>query len=57
MVDVVDELRHGSEAECKCFRCRAADEIERLRKNLNGRDDFIGAHGLWDEFVQSLPRK
>lgn len=35
MVDVVDELRHGSEyAECKCFRCRAADEIERLRLGL-----------------------
>lgn len=35
----------------------AADEIERLRNNLNGRDDFIGLNGLWDEFVQSLPRK
>lgn len=35
----------------------AADEIEQLRRNLNGRDDFIGAHGLWDEFVRSLPRE
>lgn len=33
-VDVVDELRSGSEAGCSCFRCRAADEIERLRAGL-----------------------
>lgn len=32
MADVVDDLRHGAEAECKCFRCRAADEIARLRE-------------------------
>lgn len=43
--------------EHSCYIDEAADEIERLRQNLNGRDDFLGAHGLWDKFVQSLPRE
>lgn len=32
------------------------DEIERLLKNLKGRDDFLVAKGLWSEFVDQLPR-
>lgn len=34
----------------------AAEEIERLRANLNGRDDFIVDKGLWSEFMDTLPR-
>lgn len=30
-------------------------EIERLRRHLDGRDAFIVAKGLWDEFVAQLP--
>ena len=32
------------------------DAIERLEKNLHGRDNFIVGKGLWQEFVDSLPR-
>ena len=37
-------------------RLEAANRIENLQRNLDGRDDFLGAKGLWDEFVSSLPR-
>jgi hypothetical protein len=29
---------------------------KKLAELLNGRDDFIGSRGLWDDFVASLPR-
>lgn len=32
-----------------------AAEVERLTRLLEGRDDFIVAHQLWDEFVAALP--
>jgi len=35
---------------------RAIAEIERYDRNLKTRDDFIGAKGLWAEFVDTLPR-
>ncbi len=34
----------------------AIDEIEHLRFCLTSRDKFIGDSGLWQEFVNSLPR-
>ncbi len=33
----------------------AAEEIERLRALLNGRDDFIVAHDLWFDFCDHFP--
>jgi hypothetical protein len=36
---------------------RVAEEIERLTKLLNGRDDFIVSKGLWSEFTDSLSRQ
>ena len=60
-MDLIERLRwrnsYGSVQVDEALVLKAADEIERLRKNLNSRDDFIGAHGLWDKFVQSLPKK
>jgi len=35
---------------------RMEREIARMRRNLNGRDDYIVAKGLWTEFVGTLPR-
>lgn len=32
----------------------AAECIDRLSRNLNGRDDFIVNLGLWDDFVTCL---
>lgn len=32
----------------------AADEIEKLKRCLNGRDDFIVSKGLWPEFVAQV---
>ena len=40
--------------ECK-YCAEAADEIERLRGRLEGRDMFIVKAGLWQDFVKSLP--
>lgn len=40
-------------AACADMR-EAADEIEKLKKNLDGRDDFIGERGLWDDFLACL---
>lgn len=37
-------------------RLEAADRIEQLQRNLDGRDDFIGGKGLWDEFIGQLPK-
>lgn len=34
----------------------AAESIERLAANLEGRDKFIGERGLFDAFVQQLPK-
>ena len=34
----------------------AAECIDRLSRNLNGRDDFIVNLGLWDDFVRQLPK-
>lgn len=34
----------------------AAECIDRLSRNLNGRDDFIVNLGLWDDFVGQLPK-
>lgn len=31
-----------------------ADDIERLQRNLRGRDDFIVGKDLWGEFTDSL---
>jgi hypothetical protein len=33
----------------------AADEIERLRACLDSRDDFLGAIGQWQAYVDTLP--
>ena len=33
----------------------AAAEIERLRKLVSGRDDFIVEAGLWQKFTEQLP--
>lgn len=51
----------GAHCECLSDGCQYAKrvqyrdaEIERLQTNLNGRDDFIGERGLWDEFVAWL---
>lgn len=35
----------------------AAEAIERLERNLNGRDKFIGERGLWMDFVDQLPNE
>lgn len=35
---------------------RSIDAIESYERNLSGRDRFIGAKGLWDEFVAQLPK-
>lgn len=46
----------GTDDQQHYWQCHdAAKEIERLEKLLNGRDDFIVAHGLWEEFVATLP--
>lgn len=42
------------EAKAEIERLQA--KVVRLQRNLNGRDDFLGRKGLWDEFVASLPR-
>ena len=34
----------------------AADEIERLKNLLDGRDQFIVNNGLWHEFVANLEK-
>lgn len=32
------------------------EEIRGLRRNLQSRDDFIVAKGLWSDFTDGLPR-
>lgn len=34
----------------------AIEEIERLQRNLNSRDDFLGEIGQWQAFVDQLPK-
>lgn len=41
--------------QAKIRRVDQAAEIERLQRNLDGRDAFIVAKGLWSEFVAQLP--
>jgi hypothetical protein len=33
------------------------DEIAKLQRNLASRDKFIVERGLWDDFVDQLPRE
>lgn len=38
----------------KDLKWQVANEIERLHRLLEGRDDFIVAQGLWQTFVDQL---
>ena len=51
MQKLADEAQ-GREMEI----ARLTAKVEKYRANLRTRDEFIGAKGLWDEFVASLPR-
>jgi hypothetical protein len=35
---------------------QSIETIERLERNLGGRDEFLVKKGLWSEFVDQLPR-
>lgn len=62
--DIVERLREvgcdrepftPDHARCVCrLTNEAAGEIERLRKLLDGRDDFIVSKGLFEEFAGQL---
>lgn len=61
---LIDELRYAVQTakddghtQLSDLIGEAADEIEQLRRNLNGRDDFLVNKGLWQEFVDDLPRQ
>jgi hypothetical protein len=56
--DIVERLRNKDWlwSVPGALREEAANEIENLRRNLNGRDDFIGKIGQWDAFVAQLPK-
>lgn len=66
MSDLADQLRHtaghlinGTVEDGSVevhLLASAADELEKLRRLLNARDDFIVKHGLWSEFTDGLPR-
>ena len=59
--DIVERLREAScdreaftpeHAQCACrLANEGADEIERLRRLIDGRDDFIVSKDLWVEFA------
>ena len=50
-------MLHSNPEQTNAERREAADEIERLKKNLNGRDDFLVKIGQWQAFVDQLPRE
>lgn len=55
MVGLVDKLRnyakkHAMHDAEKVLVTEAADEIERLQRSLNSRDDFLGRMTLWDAY-------
>jgi hypothetical protein len=58
----ISSRHHGGCANCdELVKDEAADtlerqaaEIERLRRLLNGRDDFIVAEGLWQKFCDAI---
>jgi hypothetical protein len=60
--DVVDRLRETAAPHADpdgisskyAVMLEAADEIERLRKLIDGRDDFIVSKGLFEEFAGQL---
>lgn len=55
--DIVERLRHMAKLlgyDLPDLLGEAADEIERLRKLLDGRDDFIVSKGLWMDFTGQL---
>lgn len=66
--DIKERLRtiiHGSDYEATRMKNpdgpEAADriaeleaEVEKLHKFLNGRDNYIAANGLWNDFIDTL---
>jgi len=47
----------AGEFKFRAMRLReAADEIERLQRLLNGRDDFLVSIGQFQAFVDQLPK-
>ena len=57
--DVLPRLREiaaGAGGDVRLAR-DTIEAIELLQNNLLGRDMFIGARGLWDDFVAQLPRE
>lgn len=61
-MDIVKRLRQGVDPhegipETEQAMDKGADEIERLQKLLISRDEFICSKGLWQEFVNQLPRE
>ena len=46
MTDIVERLRTGTKDDVYDIMCEAADEIERLRKDLAKRDELMNAHSM-----------